>query len=227
MQQLIGAIIIIVALTAAGLFVSHIMSFRITVADAVEDGGNVGVEIRGEEQIMIDDGVAQFTQIGIDLGLAAMEYTPHYQPPQPVENAVSSENSTLRFSLTYGLMTITNGITSPWVEEGKINPTSTDALNYLINSASFHIFVDNGTQLNFTISCGGNMIRYITPNIAGGSTNYSVSTMPKTNTIVIERSTNLLVWEPIYTNTTITADTVNFFTDTHAPSNAAFYRSRR
>ena len=120
------------------------------------------------------------------------------------------------FSIFYGL----NATNRAWVVCGQMNPEDDDFSGSCALSVPAYD-PSQQTQCNFTVNVCGQLINFSTDNAnPANDTGILADTYP----IVIERSTNCVDWEPIWTNQ-ISLETTNQFTDFNGPPDHAFYRA--
>jgi len=119
------------------------------------------------------------------------------------------------YTITYGF---TNGL-QPWLTGNR----STTGTNDYWYGCAINYLTANSDQLAFGVTVNGKQLFFNTSTDIA-DTNVIVNTLP-TQPVVIERSTNLLTWQPIFTNF-IATNTVSQFTDSNTPPIQAFYRTR-
>jgi len=197
--QLLQIIVIIIIII--GMIFVYYLLHGLAPANLVNQFGSVGVEIRSPSGY-------------VDLGIAA------YDPMSgAVAPAVVSDASPICFAVMYGLNG-TNETIQPWARAGQINPEIGD----FDASCALNILYDDGTNVVATISIGGQLMYFSTPDLTSTNDDNDTYSLAPTYPVIIERSTDLVQWQPVFTNQ-ISTNTVNQFTDWNGPPNHAFYRT--
>jgi len=191
-------VIVVFLILAAIAYILH----GLAPANLVNQYGSVGVEIVSPSG-------------DVDLGIAA------YDPMSGavVTNAALSDASPICFAVMYGLNG-TNETIQPWARAGQINPEIDD----FDASCALNILYDDGTNVVTTISIGGQLMYFSTPDLTSTNDDNDTYSLAPTYVVVIERSTDLVQWQPVFTNQ-ISTNTVNQFTDFNGPPAKAFYRT--
>ena len=115
------------------------------------------------------------------------------------------------FTLEYGLATDLR----PWALDGSPLPPSPQA------GQITSIITDEDALCVFTFAAVGNTIRYSSWD--GGDL---VEVIDLPHTLVVERTTNFVDWQAVWTNSCVATNTVELWTDEAAPGDRAFYRVR-
>lgn len=141
--------------------------------------------------------------------------------PPIVPGAIKSLSDSTTFSLLYGVSFNPFGYGDPWTESGVTMSTS----NCATRTSGAWELINNDHEDKVMVTEGDTMVTYDFDVVNNTYTTSDSRPIP-TNTIpvVIERTTNFVVWVPIFTNTACDYNTVNGFTDSDAPIPWSFYR---
>jgi len=203
-ESLVGAIIIVMALAGATYLIWKIYHIQVP-PPPVNAHGDVGVIIDGPYG---EEDLALAAYDPDEIGSLTNNPAPAIAPSDPA--------TPLSFAIHYGLTAPYQTLT-PWVAGGQLNPTQDDVTaSYAVNITTY-----DGTNLTCTISAGGQLFTFSTTDL--NVSNYDTYLAAPVFPVVIERSTDLVGWQPVFTNQ-VSVGTINQFTDTTGPAGMAFYR---
>jgi hypothetical protein len=204
------ALLLLFTFAVGAYFVCSVLHPKIS-EDTAKYDGTVGVEINAQE---VDPLTQQMEWVYVALGMSAYDFMPLVS--EPVQASPADETFPAGFAVIYGL----DNTNEAWVAGGQINPTVDD----LTAGSALNIISDDGTQCVYTVSFDGQLITCCFTNKGSPNDNGKYSFAP-VYPVIVERTTNLLDWEPLQTNQ-VAVGTVNQFTDFDGPFNQAFYRAR-
>jgi hypothetical protein len=138
-------------------------------------------------------------------------------------SAASASTATNGFTVYYGLTFDMNQNKTPWVgvAPSPVGSNTPTTLTTSTNSVAVNTSYPTDNSVYLTVSVGGLTWCFFSSDLASGNYTWYFVT---NQTAVIERTTNMVHWTPIFTNH-IGLNTVESFTDPDpAPPAAAFYR---
>lgn len=139
--------------------------------------------------------------------------------PPPNTNPVSTNGAGIafatNFTVQYGLSDAASvGVLLPWCSPGTNLTQSVDGVANTVVSIDGLLWISVGYS--------GSTLEEVISDSGGNATTEFETNWPS-QTVLLLRSTNLIEWEPVYTNAACGVDTVEQWTDTNCPPDAAFY----
>ena len=158
--------------------------------------------------------------VGWQIGLYSMPFDVVNPPADSYsESMLSSPVS--GFTLQYGMAYDTNRNLLPWIG----SPPAFVSSNTPVQSAKSSVVCDvlsvTTNSVDFTVSVDGLTWCFFGDDLAAGDYTYF---WIKSQTVIIERTTDFVDWTPIFTNAACQINAAQFFTDTNAPADRGFYR---